>query len=632
MKAYLIFLFVIGSFFQLEANTSVDSLNNKAWSVRNDSLSQAITLSKQALDLSEKGNYLKGEGNSNNLLGVFYKNKGDYNQAEQFFIKASAIRKKLDDKRGEASVYNNLMSLKRRIGDYPKAIEYGFEAERICSEINDRAFLAKVYKNLSNTYDNFKDTTAFDYAKRALNIYKELEEENNIADAEYNLGNRYFNFKQFDQAEKHYISALKYDWNGKAKIYEALANIYVQQKDFNKARLLFDTSILLKKSFNDTLGLLYSYLNLSDLYKEQKDYTTALDYCKNSEIFLAKRGGIYERVYLANQFSDLYNHFGEYQKAYQYKTEVDSLKDLLNDEAKNKQLAQYMYERGERERVEKEKFDLERQKAIAARQLYFILSLFLLLLLVSGIYYYYQKQQSNKKILEQEQQIHQQEVDELMKDQELKFISGKLKGEDTERERIARELHDNLGSMMVSTKWYYDNILEELTQEQKDTSKLKKANDLFTKTYEELRQLSHKFGSNNIKRTGLVTSLKDLSDTISESGKIKITLTSHGSFETLGEKIEISLYRVVQELISNTLKYAEATKIDIQLNQIDDELNIMIEDNGKGFDPYDPKSNGIGLKNIAARIRNLNGTFDIDSGKGNGTTAIVNIPLSNYAL
>lgn len=632
MKTRLIFLFVIGSFFLLRANTNVDSLNNKAWSIRNDSLLQAINLSKQALDLAKEKDYLKGEGNSNNLLGVFYKNKGDYHQSEQFFMKASAIRKTLGDKRGQASVYNNLMSLKRRIGDYPKAIEYGFEAERICSTINDQAFLAKIYKNLSNTYDDFKDSTAFVYAKRALNIYKELEEENNIADAEYNLGNRYFNVEQFDLAEKHYNNALKYDWNGKAKIYEALANIYVKQKNYTKAKSLLDTSVLLKKNFNDTLGLLYAYLNLSDLHKEQKNFVTALDYCKKADEFSKKRGGIYERVYLANQFSALYNHFGDYQKAFAYKMEVDSLKDVLNDEAKNKQLAQYMYERGERERVEKEKLDLERQKAIASRKLYFVLSIFLLLLLASGIFYYYQKQQSNKKILAQKQQIHQQEVDEMIKNQELKFISGKLKGEDTERERIARELHDNLGSMMVSTKWYYDNILDELTLEQKDTTKLKKANALFTKTYEELRQLSHKFGSNNIKRTGLISSLNDLSDTISESGKIKITLTSHGSFDTLSEKTEISLYRVVQELISNTLKYAEASKIDIQVNQIDDELNIMIEDNGKGFDPYNPKSNGMGLKNIAARVRNLNGTFDIDSDKGNGTTAIINIPLTNYAL
>ena len=123
----------------------------------------------------------------------------------------------------------------------------------------------------------------------------------------------------------------------------------------------------------------------------------------------------------------------------------------------------------------------------------------------------------------------------------------------------------------------------------------------------------------------MVPALDELSRTVSAGGKMKVNVLSTGIDDRLDISHEIAIYRIIQELLSNILKHAKATETNIQLTRLDNSLNISVEDNGIGFDPSTVK-NGMGIKNIEARVQALEGSFFIDSGKGNGTTVMIDLP------
>jgi signal transduction histidine kinase len=125
---------------------------------------------------------------------------------------------------------------------------------------------------------------------------------------------------------------------------------------------------------------------------------------------------------------------------------------------------------------------------------------------------------------------------------------------------------------------------------------------------------------------GLVSALKDLSESVESAGNIKVKFFNFGIDERLDHRTEISLYRITQELISNILKHAQAKEINIHLSRQDGELSLMVEDDGIGFDPS-KESSGIGIKNIIARVDQLNGNIFFDSSPGHSCTVTIEIPL-----
>lgn len=127
---------------------------------------------------------------------------------------------------------------------------------------------------------------------------------------------------------------------------------------------------------------------------------------------------------------------------------------------------------------------------------------------------------------------------------------------------------------------------------------------------------------------GLLPALKKFTNDVSKSKKLRVELQEFGLNDRLENSVEILIFRVIQELITNIIKHAEATQADIHLTQYDDRINLMVEDNGKGFDTHQiVNKSGMGLVGIEKRIQNLDGNMEIESIKGKGTTVIINIPI-----
>lgn len=217
-----------------------------------------------------------------------------------------------------------------------------------------------------------------------------------------------------------------------------------------------------------------------------------------------------------------------------------------------------------------------------------------------------------------------QEIENMLKQQELKSTYAILEGQDIERNRIATELHDNMGSLLVTLNMFADSALR-TDNNVKKNELLNKITDLSSKATIEVRNLSHRLDSTKLQHFGLKAALNDLTELINQSNKAKITGEINIDEEP-GYDLSINIYRITQELFNNALKHSKATHINFELHKIkNDYLSLIYHDNGVGFNKERIK-NGLGIENIKSRVDKMNGEISIESGSS-GVNIIIEIPL-----
>jgi signal transduction histidine kinase len=224
--------------------------------------------------------------------------------------------------------------------------------------------------------------------------------------------------------------------------------------------------------------------------------------------------------------------------------------------------------------------------------------------------------------------IAESEVDELLHEQELKSVESMFIGQERERKRIAEELHDRLGGMLSTLKLHYSSVERQITElSESVTDQYIKARDIIDETAEEVRRISHDLYSGTLVDYGLIAAIEQLEETLENVGGPDFFWDLNNMDQRLDSELEINLYRIIQEGVSNILKHAQAQKVTVQLTRYQDSADLVIEDDGRGFDTKQD-AKGIGLKNLNSRVERLNGQLTIDSARGRGTILIIQIPLS----
>jgi two-component system NarL family sensor kinase len=217
------------------------------------------------------------------------------------------------------------------------------------------------------------------------------------------------------------------------------------------------------------------------------------------------------------------------------------------------------------------------------------------------------------------------EVEVLLQKKEVKAAYDVLEAQELERKRIAEDLHDRVGSLLAAVKLHFHASKDNLDNQANFFSTGSK---LLDEAIDEVRDISHNMVSGILSKFGLIAALTDLKTTLENSKQVSFQIHIHHLDGRLDLTIEMNLYRIVQELVSNILKHAQANEIILQLNRYESELLLIVEDNGIGFDPQNAKlSSGIGLSNIETRVVKMNGRLNIDSRKGQGTTVTIEIPI-----
>ena len=534
------------------------------------------------------------------------------------------------------------------------AVKYFYNALLSAQKANSEVERGRANLSLGNfyRYEHRNDTALF-YFNKALQAVSTAEEEPTRIKAAIlsGLGNIYLdreNTKYFslDSALHYYLRAktLVEDVPAYRRTFsEVISNIAIvfeekssRTKEPNRyldsAIYYNGISLGIATSQNDRQGIAVTYFNMGNIWFKMGELSNALTSYQRSDSIARVIGNIALRKNSNWNIADVYVEMDGNALITHHINIYDSLNTLLYNRDRADALAELesKYELvASREKQLNDSLRLEKSKRVNT----YLISTVLILIILAGVWIYYieQKKKSLKAISAKNQEIADQKINDLLQQQEISSLQGVLTGQEQERKRIAEDLHDKLGAILGMVKLHFSAVEEKIDTLREDNLKqYQKANELLDLASQEVRNVSHNLVSSVLLKFGLVKALEELKETISSAGKLNLSLFIGDIPESLPEEMERQTYRIIQELLSNILKHADATEATIQLNKTDEnEIILMVEDNGKGFDPQLPGGDGIGLTNLKARVGKLNGELHIDSGKGAGTTVSIEIPLGD---
>ncbi len=408
-----------------------------------------------------------------------------------------------------------------------------------------------------------------------------------------------------------------------AKINQNIGVVFAE-KIKNQDSALYYYSLALpiyeKKHLTPLMSVIYN--NNAVIYRNKGDYNKAIaTYLKADSLILGSYNRLTKSVLYEN-LSEVYGLKNDQVNELKYLRLHLAYKDSINEEEQNSRIseiqAQYNVEKQENENL--------RLRQNRNRWFAVLIGIALLLILA---YVSYRNARHKRLLVENEKALQGQKLEKVLKDQELNSIDAMITGQEKERQRIADDLHDNLGGLLATLKWNFQHLKDntkKIPTEEGDL--LTKTDDLIEETYQKVRRIAHARNAGVPAKEGLVPAVKNFAQKVSLVNKLAIDVEDHGMEERLENSLEITLFRIIQELTTNIIKHSQATQATIHLTNRQNELNIMVEDNGKGFILQDKQKNaGMGLNSIEKRVEYLNGVITIDSVLGKGTTIIIDIPI-----
>ncbi len=580
-----------------------------------------------------------------NILGINYKNKGLLEESKKWHLQGIEESRKYNEKKlyytnthGLAMVYNDAKDFPNSLELFKKCLEYE----------KDKQIIYASYINIGTIYSEMENyELANKYFKRGLKLSKKDKSYNALAVILLNLAINAQMQNQLDEAIKRYKEVItladKHDLNRIGLMARInIGSVYIESKKYEEAEIIYATSL----HHAQNSGMLSIQLNIFDNLKEialrQNDYKKALgfmsDYFKTKDSIteLQKNKEINElevkyktfqkekeikllQIENTNRKLELTNQeeaFKNLKLQQEIEQKESQNKVLAFQNASEKKNAEIVLLKKEQE-LQEEK--LARQKSMKNIILYSFL--IILIPIIGLLINYYQRLIAQSKLNKKQKEINHQKIETLLKDQQLEVIKASIIGTDKERKRISQELHDSIGGNLAAIKLQLNN----LTINGKDS--LKKVNDQIDDTYQQVRNLSHNLIPKKFTINHFCDVLEEYLNNLGNASNITTIFSVYPrrKINAISREQQVEIFKIIQELITNTIKHAEANVMDLQINLIDESLNILFEDNGIGFDPENIKD-GLGFTNIQNRLQKLSGILTIDSRIERGT--LINIEIA----
>jgi two-component system NarL family sensor kinase len=502
-------------------------------------------------------------------------------------------------------------------------------------DTNDRVRQKMVCLRIAGIYQELhNDAKALEYYLQALSLYDKLKgnDGNNYADGIYTfIAGIYFNRGQLSKAS-YYLGKLTPFMPDTVETmvtggYYHLAGQIAEKEDKTDSAIDFLKKALKYYSTTrqiHTNDIANACADIAHLKITTGQLSEAGEYARQS-VLAAKESG--QKETMANSLiaiAEYYNKIGRQSDAYRALERATVLNDSVLTEANIRQAntLSAIYENDKKEHaIAQLETDKKIQQASVRQEallnIIFIITIVALLLL--GVVSWLN--------LKNKRKLQRQKIAELEKEKQLMGIEAMLKGQEEERSRLAKDLHDGLGSMLSGVKISFSNMKENVIMDAANTRAFEKSLDQLDKTIAELRKIAHNLMPEALVRFGLRSAVKDFCESIQLSGNTDIICEQFGMERELGNIADVNVYRIIQELVNNAVIHGQATQVLVQLTKTPEKVLIAVEDNGKGFELSTlEKVSGIGLTNIRSRCNYFNGLLDIESRPGEGT--IVNIELT----
>ena len=340
------------------------------------------------------------------------------------------------------------------------------------------------------------------------------------------------------------------------------------------------------------------------------------------------------KLQLYDQKMELFRIVGKTNSALEYTKKLLALKDSINDRTRFETISTISEKyKNKQKNTEIKILELEKQhvneKNDQQKRGLYVLG-FLIAILASLIYFtvrfYTQQMDSTEIINSQNELLNKQKIQNLEDEVRLRGMHAMIEGQESERERISKDLHDSLGGLLSTIKLQVENI--PINPENFSGMEARQnINSLLDLSVKEVRNISSNLQPISLKNLGLVAALNDLINRYTGTNSPHIEF-SHFGIPKIDNMIALSVYRIVQELLNNSFKHAHAKEIFIQIRVDGRELILEYEDDGVGFDLENVKKSGMGLENITSRVSYIKGELHIDTKVGFGVSYLFNIPLS----
>jgi two-component system, NarL family, sensor kinase len=592
----------------------------------------------EAFAISRRLNYAKGMAHCYLHMGYFYKSSLNHPKAKVYldsviYVAANSQNKKILELKTQANQCKGQMYYEEE--NYYAALDYFLESVKD-QEYSTKhrtmmqyTFITEIYLALNNLQK------AEEYARK--NIALSEKDTNVVANATV-----YFPFidicitkNDFQQATSYLDKISKVMPDAKEVLvnfgyYERRGRIHYLLKNYKPSLTYYQLAYKYaamsghKTSISDALG----FLSATSL--KSGNYESARSYALQSLNFAGETNTKTNKIDALLNLSDYYNATGNTKEAFTMLQQAIQLKDSLITETNTKQInvlgAFYEYEE-----QQKEISKLQTEKtiqAVSVKQKSVLNNVFIASitgLLVLG-YLGYSNFKKRQQIAKHQQEFQHQKIIDLEKSKQLLAVDAMLKGQEEERSRIAKDLHDGLGSLLSGTKLSFINVQEILPLSDSSKVLYEKSLSLLDNAIIDLRKVAQNLMPEALLKFGLYEALRDFCDTMQSSSGSEIIFQQFGEKREPGNTARLFIYRIIQELVNNTVKHADSSQIIVQLITRSNKIEIAIEDNGKGFDKDNLElTKGTGMANIRYRVQYFNGTYDIATSPGKGTS--VNIQL-----
>lgn len=592
----------------------VKLLNDAVWEMMFVEKENSLKTAKRALSIAEKTKNLYSLSDCYNTLGVYYYITSEFNTALDFHKKAREIREKLKDVKGLMSTYNNLASVLKELGNYQDEVKYYFDALRNAEIIKDSLSQARIFNNIA---DAFKRQERYDkseeYNRKALEIRLRMGDIPGMISCYINLGNVKHEIKDYTSAEAYFkktdsLLQIQKDNYLLAKYYANYGSLLKDMDRLQDALRYFNLSVETNELIGNHNSNLVNYVNIAALYHQLHENKKANEaYAEAAELSHQLGNKQWERQSyegLSNTFAELNN----YEAAFDARLKYEALKDTLRNSEINELFADLSskYEvdkKNDQIKLLAEKNKLSELQVKQRTLLAGGIALVALMLLLLGYFAYSRNRIKNR-----------------LKTEQLVREAG-----EQERMRIAKDIHDELGSGLTKIRF----MSEVYASKVKDNSAIKSISDTSRSLVENMRDLIWVMNPENTKLDSLIARIREYSHDYLEEFpfELKTDLPLDPPAVNITKEAHRNIFMIVKECLQNSVKYSGAMEIRLKA-EIGNDFVLVIEDNGKGFDA-NAEYEGNGLKNMRSRMRSISGEVTVTSATGKGTKTELRVSLEN---
>jgi signal transduction histidine kinase len=568
-----------------------------------------------------------------NDLGTVYFIKGDYITSQEYCRQSYKIRKAQKDFKGLASLHVKIANNFNRMAQYDSSMFYYLKAHSYFEEVKDLREQMNIESNISAAYLMMgNNEKAIEYLQKPIKYYGEIEDFALLSNAIANLGNIYYStgdtinaVKSYERAEMEALKVNNYHALGVA--YNNLGEIYSKKKEQEKAVNYILKSIKIREGAGSETDLASSYLTLAFNYFRMGEFDKAkTNLLRTVPVFEnSKSKEKLDDVYLL--LSYVFAAEGKFDSLNYYSTKFyearsNNIREHIISSTQDIE-ARYQTEKKEKELLESRAVIAENELKIRRKNalIYGTTSLTLIFALLG--YLLFNQQKLKNRQLQKEAQLKEA----------LSLIATQNQLQE-QRLRISRDLHDNIGAQLTFIISTLDNIKYGFKlQNDKLGEKLQSISNFTSNTIFELRDTIWAMNKPEITFEDLnarITNFIDKARETTEKTNFSFEISEELCNKQLFSSVEgMNIYRVIQESVHNALKYAEAKNISVKIDESNEAINIVIEDDGKGFD-FKNIQMGNGLNNLRKRAKEINSTIKVDSIPGKGTIIKLVIKKDNF--